>query len=237
MPYCRHVQECVETGCGCTPEECGLASLSCNASAEICTTQLLQCDPTVASPTDQAPAQPANASWVPAVCTSSLCLGRYFSCMALANCTSLPDTPKHVAMCLNVGCTNEQCRVGTNPEASAEPDPPASVTVSSLLGARLRVQWTPSTQAITWARSGSHNIVLQYHIALLQHCLNREGVVVCSEVAANATSSAFQPLEVSFGGLQKGVVYQAIVSRTQPGHADMHILILSAHSSRMLGHT
>ncbi len=153
-----------------------------------------------------------NLSSPPAWCSSSLCMGRYFSCMTLANCSSPAETSIRASTCRDAGCSARQCRADAEPELPWMPDMPSSVTVASIPDNRLQVQWTPSDQAVTWARAGSSNIVLQYHIVLLQDCERREGGATCSNVPkANLTVSAFHAHRVVFGGLDVAIMYQAKV--------------------------
>lgn len=205
---------------GCTAHECGLSTFSCNRTGLICANQYLSCE------IDYGQYELASSVGLPAggvgvnglpFCARTRCLSNYFQCMVQSNCTTQQDLSTHLAICASAGCTPEQCGYNVEPEQPQLPDAPSSVLLNSEPNSRLRIMITPSDVAITWARTGSRNLVLQYLISLEGGCRAAfpSGVggqeLVCEQDFGNSIISAFGSLTFTFERLRIGTLYHVQV--------------------------
>lgn len=210
------MEQCVSRGC--TAHECGLSTFSCNRTGLICANQYLSCEMDYGQ-YEQSVGLPVGGLGVEDLpfCARTRCLSSYFQCMVQSNCTTQQDLSSHLAICASAGCTPEQCGYNVEPEQLQLPDAPSSVLLNSEPNSRLRMTITPSDLAITWARTGSRNLVLQYLISLEGGCRAaftfRVGgqELVCEQDFGNSTISAFDKLTFTFERLRIGTLYHVQV--------------------------
>ena len=94
-------EQCVADGC--SAEECGFPVTQtgfCGRVADSCSASYYQCENVIT--------QIAFSKMEP-ISKCSGCLKNYYICMASRNCMSLEDSLKHRNMCLNEGCSSEEC--------------------------------------------------------------------------------------------------------------------------------